>query len=274
MNSFKSIIAIPGRLDSSRLPKKLLEDINGMKMIERVLFQCKKARGPIKVVLCTDSNELQRIATNNGFKVLMTSSNCSSGTERIAEVSKKLIEIAWNEDSNETLKEDQIEKKSKQTLIINVQGDQPFIDPLIIEKMHNFYSSMKESIKVVTPIYKLKKEKIHRPEIVKVLLGLNNKAIYFSRSAVPHVRDVDPKHWANFADYWGHVGIYGVMSDILLNWSNILESPLEKVEKLEQLRFIESEIPINTFIVEDETLSIDTHKQLEHAKKIACKLGI
>ena len=267
MDSFRSIIAVPGRLESSRLPNKLIKDIGGKNMIQRVLERCKNSNGPKDVILCTDSDKLKEIANSIGFKVLMTPKECSSGSDRISRIKDELIKIAWSDYSKTFTKED-IKNKASQTLIINVQGDQPFIDPLIIDKMHCFFSKNFSSLKVVTPVYKLKQEKIHKPENVKVLLDRNKRAIYFSRAALPFIRDVDPNEWAKFSDYWGHVGIYGVRADIFFNWKNLPESLLEKSEKLEQLRFIDSGIPINTFEVDSETMSIDTYEQLDEARKI------
>ena len=119
----RSVVAVPARLQSSRLPNKVLADIGGQPMIQRVLERCREARGVEAVVLCTDSDELRHLAEGWGFPVLMTSVDCSSGSERIASVADELMALGWAEG----------QPLPGQTAVINVQGDQPFIDPLVIE---------------------------------------------------------------------------------------------------------------------------------------------
>ena len=156
----------------------------------------------------------------------------------------------------------------QKTLIINVQGDQPFIDPKVIDQMIVHFKNKKSLPSVMTPVYKLSKESIHNPNIVKTLLSKSKNAIYFSRSALPHIREESEENWFKHYDYWGHVGIYGYRADVILNWTNLGSSTLEKVEKLEQLRFIDSGINIETFEVKGDFLSVDTEEQLEEARKI------
>jgi 3-deoxy-manno-octulosonate cytidylyltransferase (CMP-KDO synthetase) len=121
---------------------------------------------------------------------------------------------------------------------------------------------------VITPVYPLAPEKIHDPNVVKVLRASSGRAITFSRSALPHVRDLPPELWHERTTYWGHVGIYGYRADVLAGWSALPASPLEELEKLEQLRLIEAEIPIATFRVETDCLSVDTAAQLEQARSL------
>ncbi|MEK9631681.1 MAG: NTP transferase domain-containing protein, partial [Synechococcus sp.] len=130
----RSVVAIPARLASSRLPGKVLADIGGKPMIQRVLEQCAKADGPAEVVLCTDSEQLQQMAQDWGFSVLMTSSNCSSGSERIASVADQLVARVWGESVdgwNAQVRRSRLES----TAVINVQGDQPFLDPAVVSDM-------------------------------------------------------------------------------------------------------------------------------------------
>ena len=264
----KSIIVVPARLDSSRLPKKVLADIKGKPMLTRVLEQCKKSLGPLEVILCTDSNDLYMLAKSIGIRALVTDKYCNSGSERIASVIKELMQIIWKENYSNSKKNDIFFNRLQQTLIINVQGDQPFIDPKIITRMHDFFSRSKKIPEVVTPIYKLNKNDIHNESVVKTLVNSNNEAIYFSRSPLPFVRDKSKDSWHHYYNYWGHVGIYGYRADILFNWFNYPISELEKCEKLEQLKLIDAGIKINTFIVEGDFLSIDTAEQLENARNL------
>ena len=263
----KSIIAIPARLESSRLPNKLTKKIKGKMIIERVLNQCRLAKGPEDIFLCTDSNELKDKVLKLGFKVLMTPKSCKSGSERISKVADKLIKIAWSKDEKYSEFSDLIKIKEKETLIINVQGDQPFVDPKVIEKIHNsFCKNM--SMQMITPIYKLGKEKIHSPNTVKVLTNYDNKAIYFSRAAIPFIRDIEPESWGDHHQYWGHMGIYGFRGDLIRNWNKLKFSTYENLEKLEQLRLIEAGIKIECIKVEAPNLSIDTNADLLEARRL------
>lgn len=260
----KTIIAVPARVNSSRLPKKVLEDINGKPMLIRVLEQCKKVKIPSEIILCTDSELLSELAKSIGIKSYLTNKNCKSGSERIASVLHEIIKYSWEDfDTNTHL----IDDKLKQTLVINVQADQPFLDPNVLKKMYEFFLKQDETPEVVTPIYKLNKKDIHKTSVVKTLLNQNGKAIYFSRSAIPFIRDIDKKDWHNHYNYWGHVGIYGYRGDILSNWFNYPFSKLENSEKLEQLKLIDSEVKISTFEVKGNFLSIDTKEDLLKARE-------
>lgn len=254
----QSVVAVPARLESSRLPGKVLADIGGKPMLQRVLERCAEASTPAAVVLCTDSQDLVDQAAAWGFAALLTSPSCESGSERIASVAEQLVAQAGG--------------SSADTLIINVQGDQPFIDPQVIDAMARQFAERRPAPEVLTPVYRMGPEKVHNPNVVKTLLAADGRALYFSRSAVPHVRGVDPAQWHVHATYWGHVGIYGYRADVLQRWQHLPHSPLEQIEKLEQLRLIEAGIQIGTFPVEGESLSVDTAEQLEQARAIAATL--
>jgi 3-deoxy-manno-octulosonate cytidylyltransferase (CMP-KDO synthetase) len=247
-----TVVAVPARLESSRLPNKVMADIGGLPMLQRVLQGCAQASTPQAVVLCTDSNPLADLARGWGFQALLTSPACNSGSERIASVAEALIAQAGG--------------TAETTLIINVQGDQPFIDAAVIDAMAAEFSRRTPTPEVLTPVYRMGADKVHNPNVVKTLLAADGRALYFSRSAVPHVRGVDPEQWHQHAPYWGHVGIYGYRADVLQQWNALPHSPLESTEKLEQLRLIEAGIGIGTFEVEDEFISVDTAEQLEQAR--------
>jgi 3-deoxy-manno-octulosonate cytidylyltransferase (CMP-KDO synthetase) len=250
------IVAVPARLESSRLPGKVMADIGGMPMLQRVLKICSMATAPAAVLLCTDSPDLAASAASWGFEAILTSPACSSGSERIASVVDQLLARAGI-------------REPADTLIINVQGDQPFIDPAVIDSMAAEFNLRFPRPEVLTPVYPLRAEKVHNPNVVKTLLAADGRALYFSRSAVPHVRDIDPAHWPQHTTYWGHVGLYGYRADMLQRWNDLPYSPLEHIEKLEQLRLIEAGITIGTFQIEGESLSVDTAEQLEQARAIA-----
>ena len=254
----QAVVAVPARLQSSRLPNKVLADIGGKPMIQRVLERCREATAVQAVVLCTDSTELQEMAEGWGFPVLMTAASCSSGSERIASVAQELMALAWGESP----------AVAEQPAVIHVQGAQPFIDPAVIEAMVAEFRRLDPVPAVVTPVYRLKAESVHNPNVVKTLLAHDGRALYFSRSAIPHVRDVDPADWHRHTTYWGHVGMYGFRGDVLAAWDQLPPSPLEDLERLEQLRLIEAGHTIATFPVAGTSLSVDTAEQLEQARSM------
>ncbi|WP_114993668.1 3-deoxy-manno-octulosonate cytidylyltransferase [Synechococcus sp. UW179A] len=264
----RSVVAVPARLASSRLPGKVLAEIGGLPMIQRVLDRCAQADGPDAVVLCTDSNRLHDLATGWGYSVLMTSQNCSSGSERIASVADQLVALAWGEHA-EHWNASHRHQRLQSTAVINVQGDQPFLDSAVVSQMVDEFAQRDPVPAVVTPVYRLNPDTIHNPAVVKTLLAHDGRALYFSRSAVPHVRDVDPSDWHQHADYWGHVGMYGFRGDVLAGWDQLPVSPLEDLERLEQLRLIEAGHTIATFSVEGTSLSVDTPEQLGEARRLA-----
>ena len=197
----RCVVAVPARLESARLPGKVLADIGGRPMLRRVLERCRQARAPLAVVLCTDSDALIEAAAAWGFPALATSAACASGSERIASVVEAMVALAGG--------------SAEETLIVNVQGDQPFIDPGTIDALANEFARRGPAAEVLTPIYRMAADKIHNPSVVKALVAADGRALYFSRSAIPHVRGVDPADWHTRALYWGHVGVYGYRADVL-----------------------------------------------------------
>ena len=198
----------------------------------------------------------------------MTSEACSSGSERIASVADQLVAFAWNEQPDQWNVAQRVQRLAA-TAVINVQGDQPFLEPDVVTAMVAEFGRRDPVPAVVTPVYRLQPETIHNPAVVKTLLAHDGRALYFSRSAIPHVRDVDPAAWHQHTDYWGHVGMYGFRGDVLAAWDQLPASPLEDLERLEQLRLIEAGHTIATFQVEGTSLSVDTAEQLEQARQIA-----
>ena len=252
----RCVVAVPARLGSSRLPRKVLAEIDDKPMLRHVLERCSRVANVDAVVLCTDSDELCQLAESWGYAVMMTSAGCASGSERIASVVDDLMKLVWMD----------IEGDPARTVIVNVQGDQPFLDPSVVEEMVDHFRCRSQLPAVVTPVYELEPASVHDPNVVKVLLANDGRALYFSRSAVPHVRGIDPVDWHCHAQYWGHVGVYGFRADVLLKWSQLPASPLEDLERLEQLRLIEAGYTIATFPVAGTPLSVDTAEQLAQAR--------
>ena len=254
----KFLVAVPARLESSRLTNKVLLDIGGKPMIRRVLERSSMAAGVDAVVLCTDSDYLKRLAEGWGYRVQMTLADCTSGSHRIASVADELMNIVWAEGQSDPFR----------TAVINVQGDQPFLDPSVIECMAYQFQRCDPPPSVVTPVYALQQEFVHDPNVVKTVLSHDGRALYFSRAAVPHIRDVDPSEWHRYTTYWGHVGIYGFRGDVLRTWEQLPPSTLEDLERLEQLRLLEAGYSIATFPVEGTSLSVDTAEQLAEARAV------
>jgi len=227
----------------------VLADIGGKAMLQRVIEESAKAPSVSQVVLCTDSDEVASHAHTWGTRVIMTSPQCSSGSERIASVI------------------DHIDAD----VVINVQGDQPFVDPAVIESMCQVFRQRTPTPAVVTPVYPLPAEKIDNPDAVKVVVGANHQALYFSRAAVPFVRGKERAEWLASRVHWGHVGMYGYRRDVLQRWSSLNASLLEEAEKLEQLRLLENGITIDTYEIVAQprnTLSVDSPADLETARRL------
>ncbi len=258
-DGMRYVVAVPARLESSRLPGKVMADIGGKPMLRRVLDRCGQARAPQAVVLCTDSEELIAAAESWGFPAIATSPACCSGSERIASVVEQMVDLAG--------------VPVERTVILNVQGDQPFIDAGVIDAMADEFERRGPAAEVLTPVYRMGADKVHNPNVVKTLVSADGRALYFSRSAIPPVRGVDPSDWHAHVPFWGHVGIYGYRAEVLARWNSLPASPLEGIEKLEQLRLLEAGIGIGTFAVEGESLSVDTAEQLEQARAIAASTG-
>ena len=243
------VVAVPARLESTRLPRKVLADIGGVPMLRRVVDETAKAKSVSQVVVCTDSDEIAVQARGWGSQVIMTSPDCASGSERIASVI------------------DQIDAD----VVINVQGDQPFVDPLVIEQMCEVFRDRRPTPEVVTPVYRLPAEKLGNPDVVKVVVSATEKAMYFSRAAVPFVRGRDIGDWTQLGVHFGHVGIYGYRRDVLARWSGLSATTLEDAEKLEQLRLLSHGITIDVYEIVHQprtTLSVDSPADLETARRM------
>jgi 3-deoxy-manno-octulosonate cytidylyltransferase (CMP-KDO synthetase) len=224
-------------------------------MLAHVLERCLQATAAYATVLCTDSQELADQAAGLGDSSLLTSADCSSGSERIPSVADQQLAA--------------VNSAPDHTIIINVQGDQPFLDPALIDAIAASFIARQPTPEVLTPIYRISAEKLHNPNVVRVPLAADGRGLSFSRSALPHVRDVDPAEWCGLISFWGHVGIYAYRADVLLRWPQLPISPLEQLEKLEQLRLIEAGIRIDTMEVEGDQFSVDTPEQLEQARAMA-----
>jgi len=231
------MIIIPARLSSSRLPKKVLANINGIPMVIKTAMVAQKVDD---VVIATDSKEVIEIAKQYNIKAIMTDKNHKSGSDRIKEASDIL-----------GLSDDEI--------IINLQGDEPFIESEILEKVKNTLEEIKTREFVMVSCYKLIDElSAEDPNLVKVIIDKNDDAIYFSRSKIPYNRD------NSVHKYKGHIGIYGFNKKSLDKFCKI-NAHIEDIEKLEQLRVIYHGYKIKMVEVQTKSFGIDTPQDLKKA---------
>ena len=244
----KKVIIIPARLDSSRLPKKVLLDLKGKTVIQRVYEQCLKVKNVDEVYIATDSIEIKEVCETFTNQVIITKSTHQSGTDRIGEA---VSAIACD-------------------IVINVQGDEPFIEPSLIEALVNSFSN--SDISMSSAMSKINNIKdLQNTNVVKVVTDLHNNALFFSRSLIPFPRDVKEISIANEMlkkyQFYRHIGIYGYRKDFLLKFVNMEQSYLEKVEKLEQLRALENGFKIKMIETDSSLMGIDTREDYEEALK-------
>jgi len=233
------MIIIPARIGSSRFPNKVLADIGGVPMVVRTAMTVQDID---EVVIATDSQEVIDIAGEHDIKAVMTSSSHQSGTDRIYEAATIL-----------NLKRDEI--------IINVQGDEPFIESEVVRAIYDLTHKNAQNDKIMmNSCYKcITNPEADDPNIVKVVTDSDDIALYFSRSKIPYPRD------HHFDSYKGHLGIYGFTFRSLQAFCAFSPAPLEEIEKLEQLRALYYGYEVAMTEVETESFGIDTPEDLEKA---------
>ncbi len=235
----KILGVIPARFASSRFPGKALAGIAGKPMIQHVWERASRAGSLSKIIIATDDEQIFAVAKSFGAEARMTRMNHSSGTDRSAEV-------AASEDAG---------------LVVNIQGDEPLIDPAAIDAAVRGLAEAPG-----TPMGTLKKrieepDELSNPNVVKVVTDLSGHAIYFSRSMLPYVRGEQTPHYK-------HVGLYVYRRDFLLGYSLMPPGPLERAERLEQLRALENGYRIRVVETEYESLGVDTPEDLERVSNL------
>lgn len=238
----KVLAVIPARFASTRFPGKPLVDIRGKSMIQRVYEQVTKAKLVSKVIVATDDKRIFDHVESFGGEVLMTAENHQSGTDRCAEISAQLTDYE---------------------IIINVQGDEPFLSPEDVDKVVQPFLD-KKNVQITTLATPIKNTAtLFDINVVKVVRAEHNNALYFSRQAIPFLRNVDTEDWLQHRTFYKHLGIYGFDKNTLLRLTQIRVSSLEKAESLEQLRWLESGYSIYVDITENDSIGIDTPEDLE-----------
>lgn len=254
----QNIIAIiPARLVSTRLPRKLLLPINGKPLILWTLEQAKKSKYVSRAIVATDSEEIFRVVEESGNEAVLTSETHQSGSDRIAEVAENL---------------------PKDSIIVNVQGDEPLISPKTIDKAIEAILA-DDSIEMATTCELIDNIKdVLSHDVVKVVVDKNNFALYFSRSPIPFPRDATKKH-GNLenalreekdllSQFRKHTGLYVYRREFLLKYTRLKQTSLEKAEMLEQLRALENGAKIKVVEVSESSIGVDTPEDFERARKM------
>ena len=236
---------IPARYASTRFPGKPLVDIDGKSMIQRVYEQAKKTKSLSEVIIATDDIRIEKHVKSFGGKVIMTKESHTSGTDRCFETIQKYSGTA--------------------DIIVNIQGDEPFIHP---EQIDLLVSCFTENVQLATLVKKIDNQQdLFNPNIPKVIVNELDTAQYFSRQTVPYVRDKDEKEWLKHQVFYKHIGIYGYSATALEEITKLKPSALEQAEGLEQLRWIENGYTIKVKVTDIENIAIDIPEDLQKLTK-------
>ncbi|HBL76563.1 MAG: 3-deoxy-manno-octulosonate cytidylyltransferase [Bacteroidetes bacterium GWF2_42_66] len=241
----KFIGIIPARYQSTRFPGKPLVLLNNKPVIQWVYENVSKILDDVWVA--TDDERIFRAVESFGGRAVYTSADHQSGTDRCAEAARKI---------SETMAFD---------VVVNIQGDEPFIRTEQIERICSCFDSKEVEIAtLIKPVTDL--TELHNPNRPKVVVNKNMEALLFSRSTIPYVRGSKPEEWLGKTQFFSHIGMYAYRADILQELTKLLVGKLEQAESLEQLRWLENGYRIKTAITEFETIGIDTPEDLAAAQ--------
>jgi len=237
---------IPARFASTRFPGKPLVDLGGKPMIQRTYERVKAVKGFDRIVIATDDQRIFDAAMGFGAEVMMTSTEHLTGTDRCAEVLRRLGEEV--------------------DYVVNIQGDEPFIEPAQLEEVAAGFSS---GAPILTLIKKITdSETLFNVNTPKVVCDEEGNALYFSRQTIPYLRGVEPSEWLNKHTFFKHIGLYAYRADILPGLSALKPTSLELAESLEQLRWVQNGIRIKAIETQFETIGIDSPEDLEKIQKM------
>ena len=239
----KVIGVIPARYGSSRFPGKPLADIAGKSMIQRTYESASKCSALDHVIVATDHRDIMDEVNSFGGHAVMTSADHQSGTDRCYEaLSLSGIDA---------------------THVVNIQGDEPLIPAKMIEQVVSLFND--DAVQIGTLVEKITDvDMLFDPNKVKAVLGQNGQALYFSRSAIPHLRHVKKEHWAEKHNFFKHVGLYAYQTPILKEICALEPAILEQAESLEQLRWLEFGYNIYAATTDLVSPSVDNHEDLEN----------
>ena len=242
----KALCIIPARYASTRLPGKPLRDIAGKPMIVRVYERAVQAKRVQDVVVATDDERIRTAVEEHGGRAVMTRTDHATGTDRLAEVAEKMTDY---------------------DLIINVQGDEPLIDPTVIDALVKpFLADARLSMATAKTLL-TDEEEIANPNNVKVITDLTGNALYFSRARIPYARNEG-------ANVYKHIGIYAYRRDFLLSYARMAQTPLERSESLEQLRALENGHRIHVIETDAVFIGVDTEEDLTAVNEEYIRRGI
>ncbi len=246
-NHIRTLGVIPARYASTRLPAKPLVDLLGKPMIQRVYERARMARSLDQVVVATDDERIASVVRSFGGTAIMTSPDLRSGTDRMAAVAEQM----------------------PADLYVNVQGDEPLIDPAMIDQAVRLMDE-DPSAQVGTLARRITSvDDLRSPSVVKVVMEHTGRARYFSRSPIPFVRDEpSPERWLERHEFYKHIGLYVFRGEFLKTYVNLPQSKLELAEGLEQLRVIENGYAIRVGVTDLDSIPIDTPQDVERVTRL------
>jgi 3-deoxy-manno-octulosonate cytidylyltransferase (CMP-KDO synthetase) len=244
MGTFRIAGVIPARLSSTRLSRKVLREIAGRPMVEWVWRAAQSSRLMEPVIVATDAEEVADICRVRNVPVVMTSPDCPSGSDRVREVARQIDADVY----------------------VNIQGDEPTLTADFFPPLLRLFD--RPEVEVATLAVGCAPEEFRNPNAVKVVTALDGRALYFSRATIPYDRDQ-----IGFAGYRKHLGIYAYRKAALERFATLPPSPLEKLERLEQLRLLENGIAIYIADAPRDTIGVDTEEDLKRAEAVLGKIG-
>ena len=232
---------IPARYKSTRFPGKPLADILGKPMFWHVFKRARLCPELTSVMLATDDDRIFSAAEKLDVPVVMTRDDHESGTDRVLEAAESI-------------------KVPKDAVVVNIQGDEPAIKPAMISELIVPFEN--PDVLVTTPVRKITMEEAQSPDIVKVVFTLNQKALYFSRSPIPWPMENRRR------EFYGHIGLYAFRMNALRQFVALQPGRLERIEKLEQLRLLENEIPVHVMVTKHRSIGVDRPEDFDKVIKI------
>ena len=247
MSTARVVVVIPARYGSQRLPAKPLADICGKPMVQHVYERATRAKLVNAVLVATDDERIMSTVREFGGRAVMTPESLQTGTDRIAYVARSLPDA---------------------DIVVNVQGDEPLMEPAMIDEAVEPLVS-DSSINVGTLVKKIDSSAdLSNPGIVKVVLDRQGNGMYFSRSPIPFGRDIQQSEWPRHHTYYKHIGLYVFRREFLNTFSEMSRTPLERAEKLEQLRILEHGFKIRCTITLHDSVPVDTQEDLEKVRSL------
>ncbi len=242
----RAVAIIPARYGSQRLPAKPLADIGGKPMIRHVYERAARASLIRRVIVATDDQRIADAVNAFGGEVMTTPLTLQSGTDRVAYAARELDDA---------------------DIIVNVQGDEPLIAPAMIDEAVRVVAESAASVGTLVRTIE-REDELFNPNVVKVVLAADGTCLYFSRSPIPFGRDREQNEWLRHHTYYKHIGLYVFRRGFLLEFSRLAQTPLERTEKLEQLRILEHGHSIKAGITQYDSLPVDTAEDLETVRRI------